>query len=770
MKHEERDMEDGKRNMSEENGAVMHMRKGKTIKGERMSKWIPLRQISLQKNRAAVLFYIFSFVLIITNMTEGQSFAPKAHQPLAEHYPTTRRDTIVNNYFGTSILAPYQWMENQESPEVDAWVEAENKVTFDYLDKIPYRDSVRDRITKLWNYEKVGVPGRDGGTLFYSKNSGLQNQSPVFIQKSLASKPKMILDPNKLSPDGSVALLDYQASPNGKYLCYGLSQGGSDWEELHVKDLKTGKDLADTVHWVKFSGIAWTNDNKGFFYSRFPEPKSGEVLTTEAVGQQLFYHTIGTLQSDDKLFYDLKDYPGWYVGGSVTEDGHFLFIYLNKGTESKNKLFYVDLKNPKHPDLSPPVKPLFENDNAEYYPLGNVGTTIFMQTTLDAPNRRIVSFDVSNPDSLHWKTVVHEAKNVIEQSLLAGGKIVVRYLVDAKSEVEFYSLKGKHDGTLKLPGIGTVEGLSGRYNTPELFYAFTSFLYPTTVFHLDFKTGKEAAFQAPHVDFNPNGYETKQVFYHSKDGTRIPMFITAKKGLKLDGNNPTILYAYGGFNISITPAFSITDIVWLEMGGVYAVANLRGGGEYGEPWHHAGMLEKKQNVFDDFIAGAEYLIREKYTSTPKLGIEGYSNGGLLVGACETQRPDLYGAAYAGAGVMDMLRYQKFSPGVGWVPEYGASDDSADFQYLIKYSPVQNIKPGTCYPPTIVTTADHDDRVVPSHSYKFIATMQHDQACDEPVLIRVETKTSHNYMPTDKRIAQAADVLAFMAHNLGITRY
>ena len=588
------------------------------------------------------------------------------------------------------------------------------------------------------------------------------------MQKGLASKPKMILDPNKFSSDGSLALLDYQPSPDGKYLCYGLSQGGSDWEELHVRDLKTGKDFPDTVHWVKYSGISWTNDNQGFFYSRFPEPKKGEVLTAEAVGQQLYYHKLGTQQSEDKLLYDLRESPGWFVGGSATEDGRFLFIYLNNGTESKNKVFYADLKNPKHPDLSSTVKPIFENDNAEYYPLGNVGTTIIMQTTLDAPNRRIVSFDINHPDSSSWKTAVPEAKNVIEQSLLAGGKVVVRYLVDAKSVVKFYSLKGKHTGGLKLPGIGAVDGLNGRYNTPELFYAFTSFLYPTTVFHLNFKAGKQTPFQPPHVDFNPNGYETKQVFYKSKDGTQIPMFITAKKGLKLDGNNPTILYAYGGFNISITPAFNVTNAVWLEKGGIYAVANLRGGGEYGEAWHHAGMLEKKQNVFDDFIAGAEYLIKQKYTSTPKLGIEGYSNGGLLVGACVTERPDLYGAAYAGAGVMDMLHYQKFSAGVAWVPEYGSSDDSSDFQFLIKYSPVQNIKPGTCYPPTIVTTADHDDRVVPSHSYKFIAEMQHDQSCSNPILIRVETKTSHDYMPTNKRIAQAADVLAFMAYNLGIT--
>jgi prolyl oligopeptidase len=658
-------------------------------------------------------------------------------------------------------------MEDQDSAEVSSWVEAENKLTLDYLDKIPIRKLLQDRITELWNYEKVGVPSRIGGILFYSKNSGLQYQSPVFMQRNLKSNPEMILDPNKLSSDGSVALLDYQPSPNGRYLCYGLSQGGSDWEDLHIRDLASGKDLADTVHWVKASWISWTSDSKGFFYSRFPEPKSGQVLTAEAIGQQLFYHRIATLQSEDKLFYDLKDYPGWYVGGTVSEDGRFLFIYLVKGTEPKNKLFYVDLKNPRHPDLSSSVKPLFENDNAEYYPLGNVGTRIFLQTTLDAPNRRIISFDVSKPDSLNWKIAVPEEKNVIEQSLLAGGKIVIRYLLDAKSEVEFFSITGNHEGTLKLPGIGTVEGLSGRFDTPELFYAFTSFLYPTTVFRHDFKTGKQTAFQKPKVDFDPSQYETRQVFYESKDGTRVPMFITAKKAVKLDGSNPTILYAYGGFDISITPSFSITNLVWLELGGVYAVAILRGGGEYGEPWHHAGMLEKKQNVFDDFIAGAEYLIKEKYTSTPKLGIEGHSNGGLLVGACETQRPDLFGAANAGAGVMDMLRYQKFSQGVGWVPEYGSSDDSTDFQYLIKYSPVQNIKLGTCYPPTIATTSDHDDRVVPSHSYKFVAEMQHDQACSNPILIRVETKTSHNYMPTDKRIAQAADVLAFMASNLGM---
>ncbi len=691
--------------------------------------------------------------------------ASQARQAL--QYPETRRDATVVDYFGTKVPAPYQWMEDQNSKEVEAWVEAENKVTFDYLDKIPVRDWINRRITKLWNYEKVGVPNRVAGELFYSKNSGLQNQSPVYSQKSLSGKATLILDPNKLSPDGSVALAGYDPSPDGRFVGYGLSQGGADWHEYHVLDLKKSKDLSDTVRWMRFSGISWTNDNQGFFYSRFPEPKEGDALMSAANGQRFCYHKLGTPQREDKVFCDMKDMPGWYVFGGVSEDGRYVIIYTNKGPEPKNNLSYIDLRDPKHPDLTSPVVPLYDKSDAEYNPLGNVGTKVFMQTTLNAPNRRIVSFDIGKPDPKDWTTVVPESKHVIDASLLAGGRIVVQYLIDAKSEVDFYTLDGKREGELNLPGVGTVAGLSGRNDTPELFYAFTSFLYPTTVFHFDMKAKKTTPFQAPHVDFDPSKYETIQVFYNSKDGTKVPMFITMKKGTKLNGQNPTRLYAYGGFNINITPGFSPTLPAWLELGGIYAVPNLRGGGEYGEAWHHAGMLEKKQNVFDDFIAAAEYLIKEKYTSTPKLGIEGYSNGGLLVGAVETERPDLFGAAYAGAGVMDMLRYQKFSAGVGWVPEYGSSDDSAQFQYLIKYSPVQNVRPGTCYPPTIVTTADHDDRVVPSHSYKFVAGMQHDQSCNNPVVIRVETKTSHGYMPTDKRIAQLADVMAFMANNLGI---
>jgi prolyl oligopeptidase len=689
---------------------------------------------------------------------------PAAAQAL--HYPTTHRDSVVDDYFGTKVPAPYRWFEEQGSPQVAAWVEAENKVTFSYLETLPQRDAIRQRLTTLWNYEKVGVPSRVAKQLFYRKNSGLQNQSVIYTQRTLTSPARELLDPNTLSPDGSVALQGFSISPDGRYMAYGLSQGGSDWEELHVRTLD-GRVLPDTVRWVKYSGIGWTNDGKGFFYSRFPEPPEGQVLTAKAEGQRIYYHVVGTPQSADKLIYQRPDLPDWYMGGTVSEDGRYFFIVLNHGTETKNLLYYVDLKDGAHPDITAPVMPLYTGDDAEYAPIGNVGHTLYLQTSLDAPKRRIVAVELANPAPAHWRTVVAEGRNVIEGALLAGGRLVVQYLADAKSQVRFYALSGKPMGELRLPGIGTIAGLSGRNDTPELFYGFTSFLYPTTVFHFDFATGKSTVFQRPHVAFDPSGYETRQVFYHSKDGTRVPMFITAKKGVALDGANPTVLYAYGGFDISVTPSFSPATAVWLEMGGIYAVPNLRGGGEYGEAWHHAGMRLHKQNVFDDFIAAAEYLIHEKYTSPKKLAIHGYSNGGLLVGATMTQRPDLFAVAYPGAGVMDMLRYQKFTAGIGWVPEYGSSDDSTMFRYIAKYSPVQNVKSGTCYPATIVTTADHDDRVVPSHSYKFMARLQAAQSCNRPVLIRVETQTSHGYMPTDKRIAQLADIWAFTAQNLGV---
>ncbi|HEY7877050.1 MAG TPA: prolyl oligopeptidase family serine peptidase, partial [Gemmatimonadaceae bacterium] len=594
----------------------------------------------------------------------------------ALHYPPTRRDTIVDDYFGTKVPAPYRWFEDDNSPEVAQWVDAENAATESYLATIPLRVELQKRLTALWNYEKVGVPYRQAGHLFFAKNSGLQNQSVLYEQDGLTSQSRALLDPNALSPDGSTALAGSAASPNGEYLAYGLSQGGSDFEELHVRSLGDGGDLADTVHWVKFSGIAWTNDNHGFFYSRFPAPAPGQALTAAAVNQKVYYHVLGTPDATDRVIYQRPDLPDWFVGANVTDDGRFAFITLVHGTETKNQLFYMDLKDPAHPDLSAPVRPLVADGDAEYAPIGNDGDTVFVQTTNQAPNRRIIAIVLPDTARAHWRTVVPEAKSVIEASTLAGGRVIAQYLDDVKSKIAIFGTNGSVKGYVALPGIGSVGGLSGRMDTPELFYGFTSFLYPTTVFRYDFTTGRSTPFQTPQVAFDPSRYETRQVFYRSKDGTRVPMFITAAKGVKLDGSHPTVLYAYGGFDISILPSFSPTTAAWLERGGVYAVANLRGGGEYGEAWHRAGMLDKKQNVFDDFIAAAEYLIHERYTSPAHLAIHGYSNGGLLVGAVMDQRPDLFAAAYPGAGVMDMLRYQKFSAGVGWVPEYGSSDDSA----------------------------------------------------------------------------------------------
>ena len=706
-----------------------------------------------------------TFVLMSTLLLWAASAAAQpTHEKLA--YPATSRDDVVNNYFGTKVAAPYEWMENLDSPAVKQWVDDENKLTFSYLDKIPQRDAVRQRLKQLWNYEKVGVPRMQAGRLFFSKNTGLQNQSVVYEQDGLGGKPLELLDPNTLSPNGDIALLNYEPSDNGKLLAYALSQGGSDWETLHVRDLADGKTLTDEVRYVKFSGISWTKDNKGFFYSRYPAPPAGQAISQQVKDQSLYYHVLGTPQSDDKLIYARTDLPEWIVGGQVSEDGHYLYIVLVNGTSPNNELFYADLGDPKHPDIGAAIKPLFTKNDAAYYPIGNLDDTIILQTTRDAPRDRIVSFKLTDPE--HWSSVVPETENVIESSLMASHRVVVQYLVDVKSELRLFSSTGKAEGRVELPGIGAVVGLSGRNDSKDLYYGFTSYLYPTTVYRYDLASGENAVFFKPQLTFDPSRYETRQVFYHSKDGTRIPMFITYRKGLKLNGENPTLLYAYGGFDISITPSFNPLVPVWLEMGGVYAVANLRGGGEYGEAWHQAGMLGKKQNVFNDFVWAAKYLIAQNYTSPKKLAIWGYSNGGLLVGATITQHPELFGAAYAGAGVMDMLHYQKFSGGALWAPEYGTSDDAKAFKWLIKYSPLQNLKAGDCYPPTIITTSDHDDRVVPSHSYKFAAALQHDQGCSNPVLIRVETQTSHNYMPTDKRIIQWSDVWAFLAYNLGIT--
>ena len=700
----------------------------------------------------------------------SSSIAAKTFISDSIQYPSARRDNTVDTYFGTKVSAPYQWMENLDSPEVKDWVEEENKLTFSYFKKIPVRDWIRNRLESLWNYAKTGTPDQvEGGMLFFSRNSGLQNQSLIYVQKSEKSLPRVLIDPNKLSADGSIALAGYQPSPDGKYLAYELSKGGSDWETVHVLDVKSGETISDSVQWVKFSNFSWTNDDKGFFYSRYPEPPKGKAISQKVVNQKLYYHKIGSDQSTDKLIYKRSDLPNWIIEGSVSEDGKYLFIYLINGTSPQNELFYADLGNPLKPDIGASVKPLFTKNDAQYSVFGHEGDKLFIQTTLNAPKGRIISANINDPAPEHWQVIVPEGDGVIQSASVAGGKILVNYQIIAKSRLSLFSTTGKPEGVLPFPTLGSVAGISSLENSSIIYFGFSSFLYPTSVYRYDILSGQTSTFFKPKVDFDPSRFETKQVFYPSKDGTMIPLFIVASKNVKLNGNNPTILYGYGGFDITITPYFNPMLPAWLELGGVYAVANLRGGAAYGEKWHTAGMLGKKQNVFDDFAWAAKYLINKKYTSSKRLGIQGYSNGGLLIGASITQHPDLFGAAYAGAGVMDMLRYQKFSGGDLWAPEYGTSANEKDFKWLYAYSPLANIKKGVCYPPTIITTADHDDRVVPSHSYKFAAKLQYSQGCSNPILIRVATQTSHGYMPTDKRIAQTADVWAFEAYNLGITK-
>jgi len=710
------------------------------------------------------------FATLLTLSALAFSTPLLAATPAKPNYPTAPRDKTVDTYFGIKVPAPYQWMENLNSPRLKAWVKSENALTQSYLAKIPYRGWMRNQLESLWNYTKLDTPMQAGGKLFFSRNSGLQNQSVVYVKDSASAKRRMLIDPNKLSKDGSIALAGYQPSPDGKYLSYELSQGGSDWQTIHVLDVKTGKDLSDRVHWVKFSGVSWTRDDKGFFYSRYPRPPKGEsAISQQVVNQKLYYHRLGTPQSDDVLIYARPKLPRWIIEGNVSEDGRYLFVFLVNGTSPNNELFYADLGSSGNPDVHAKLKPLFTKNDAAYSPVGIEDGTLYLQTTLGAPRGRIVATPLAHPSPEHWRVVVPQAKGVLKNAQLAGGRILADYQVVAKSRLQLYSTQGKALGTIKLPTLGSVRGISARNDSSTVYYAFTSFLYPKTIYDYDVKTGKTGTFFKPKVNFNASDYATKQVFYASKDGTMVPMFIVARKGVKLDGRNPTVLYGYGGFNITITPSFNPMLPLWLKMGGVYAVPNLRGGGVYGEKWHEAGMLGNKQNVFNDFAWAAKYLIKKGYTSSAHLGIQGYSNGGLLTGASITQRPKLFGAAYIGHGVLDMLRYQKFSGGALWAPEYGTSNKKKDFKWLYAYSPLHNIKQGTCYPPTLITTSWDDDRVVPSHEFKFTAKIQRAQGCDNPILLHTTGSTSHIYMPTDKEIAQTVDVWAFEAWNLGVRK-
>ena len=691
--------------------------------------------------------------------------APAGAQKLK--YPVARKVDTITDYHGTKVPDPYRWMEEIDGKDVAAWVKAENAVTMPYLDALPGRDVLKARMTALYNFPRTGVPYWEGGRWWYSKNSGLQKQNVWYARETLNGADKLVLDPNQLSPDGSTALSDFTPSPDGTKYVYGLSEGGSDWVTLCVRNFATNKNTADTVRWVKFSSTNWTKDAQGFFYSRFPEPPKGKQLEQKLEHQTLYYHKLGTKQAADVKIYERPDNPTWFVFGGLDETGQYLFVITSKGTD-KNELYIADLGDPKKPNVRAAVKPVVTGHDANYSALGVVNGRLYMQVDKNAPNRKIVSAPIATPGPANWTTVIPEGATPIEGSSMVAGQIGILTLQDVASVVKVYSLDGKTSKEIKLPGLGAASGLIGRFDRPEILYTFTSPLEPSTVFVYDAKAGTSSAFNPPKLTFDASKLTTERVFYTSKDGTRVPMFVTHRKDFVKNGNNPTLLYAYGGFDITSTPTFSASVIAWVEQGGVYALANIRGGGEYGEKWHQAGQFEKKQNVFDDFIAAGEFLIKEKYTSSAHLAINGGSNGGLLVGAVMTQRPDLFAAAVPQVGVMDMLRYDKFTGGAAWATEYGASSDPKAFPYLRAYSPLQNIKPNTCYPATLVTTADHDDRVVPSHSFKFTATMQADQSCDKPVLIRVETQGSHGYRPLDKRIAESADIFAFAAKHTGLT--
>lgn len=684
------------------------------------------------------------------------------------HYPKPHRDHTVDHYFGTAVPAPYQWMENMNSPRLHRWVKRENALTNAYLSKIPIRPWIRKRLTQLWNYPKETPPEQvAGGRIFFRRNSGLQNQSVLYVQNGPTAKPRVLINPNKLSPNGSIALAGYTPSPDGKYVAYALSKGGSDWQTIHVLNVATGKTLPHPVHWVKFSNIAWTNNDQGFFYSRYPEPPKHNRINEQVVNQKLYYHSLNKPQKSDKLIYSRPKLPRWIIEGQVSENGQYLFVSLINGTAPQNELYYADLGKPDKPDIGAKLKPLFTKNNAKYQVVGIRDGTLYLLTTLAAPRDRIVATKLNQPGPTHWRTVVPQGKGVIQNAAITDDHVIVNDLVIAKSRLFLYTLTGRRLATLPLPTLGTVSGLSARQDSKNVYYGFTSFLDPLSIYRYNVTTHTTHTVFKPTVQFDASRYETKQVFYHSKDGTIVPMFIVAKKGLKLNGSHPTVLYGYGGFDITITPRFNPMLPVWLELGGVYAVPNLRGGGTYGERWHRAGMLGNKQNVFNDFAWAAKYLIAKKYTATPRLAIQGYSNGGLLTGASITQRPHLFGAAYIGHGVLDMLRYQDFSGGALWAPEYGTSSNRKAFKWLYAYSPLQNIKNGTCYPPTLVTTSWDDDRVVPMHEFKFTAKIQRAQACANPILLHTTAHTSHVYMPTDKQIAQTVDVWAFEAYNLGV---
>ncbi|WP_240155031.1 prolyl oligopeptidase family protein [Chitinophaga sp. Cy-1792] len=687
-------------------------------------------------------------------------------QAMAQHhsdikYPDTKKVEQTDDYHGNKISDPYRWLEDDNSPETKAWVHEQNAITQDYLSKIPFRKDVKKRLEELWNYPKTSAPSKKGGFYYFSKNDGLQNQAVVMRSASPDGPAEVFLDPNKLSADGTTALGTMQFSKDGKYAAYLISKAGSDWQEAYVMDVATKQVLSDKLEWVKFSGIAWRGN--GFYYSRYAKPDESSKLSRKNEFQKVYYHIVGQPQEKDELIYEDKAHPLRNAGASLTEDERFLILQTSEGT-SGGEVWVKDLKNPSQKDFSLLIPGFDYEPNV----IDNMGDKILVSINRDAPNYKVVAIDPKHPEPANWKTIVAERPEALQGVGTAGGKLFLSYLKDASSYVYQCDYDGKNGHQVALPGIGTAGGFNAEKQNKVFYYTYSSFVSPATIYKYDIATGKSTLFNKAEVKFNPDEYETKQVFFTSKDGTKVPVFLSGKKGMKLDGNNPVLLYGYGGFNIPITPAFSVANLYFMEQGGIYAVVSLRGGSEYGEAWHKAGMMEHKQNVFDDMIGAAEFLVKEKYTNPAKLAIRGGSNGGLLVGACMTQRPDLFKVAIPQVGVMDMLRFQKFTIGWAWATEYGSSDNAEQYKYIIKYSPLHNLKPGVSYPATLITTADHDDRVVPAHSFKFAATLQADNAGPNPALIRIETNAGHGAgKSVTKTIEEATDIWSFVMFNLGM---
>jgi prolyl oligopeptidase len=676
-------------------------------------------------------------------------------------YPLTAKVDQVDDYHGTQVPDPYRWLEDTYSPETNAWTEAQNKLTFSFLEKIPDREKIRARLTQLWDYPKASAPFQRGGRYFQFRNTGLQNQDVLFVMDSLADDGRALIDPNGLSTDGTVALTSWAVSEDGRWLAYATSASGSDWLTWRVREVNTCQDLPDVIEWSKFSGAAWLPDGSGFYYSRYDAPQPGKEFESANYYQKLFFHRLEQPQAQDELVYQRLDHKDWGFSGDVSEDGRYLIISIWEGTEVRNRLFYRDLQ------AGGQVVELIANLEAKYVFVGNDGPVFYLHTDLDAPRGRVIAIDTRQPEKCGWRTLIPQADDTLEGVMMVHHQLVCLYLHDAHHALKRFGCDGSFQGEISLPMIGSVIALHGRREDKELFYAFQSFVCPTTIYRYDFEADASQALFRPSIQFDFSPYVTRQVFATSQDGTRVPLFLVHRQD-QAPVAHPTLLYGYGGFNISMTPTFSISRLVWLEMGGVYAYAVLRGGGEYGEVWHQAGMKARKQNVFDDFIACAEYLIEEGITSPAKLAIQGGSNGGLLVGACMTQRPDLFGAALPAVGVMDMLRFHKFTIGWAWVSDYGSADDPEGFQYLYAYSPLHNLRPGRHYPATLITTADHDDRVVPGHSFKFAAALQAAQAGEAPVLIRVQTKAGHGMgKPTAIIIQEQADIWAFLVHILEV---